>query len=160
RRFVLVLGASGSGKSSLARAGVLPMLVQPGVIEGAQLWRRAILKPGARDGDPFLALAAALLETAALPELGSDGTSAQELAGLLRRQPAGAGLLLRQALNQAGAAAAAAEQQQLRDRLRALEGELREDDADELRERIARLSPPSVRLALLVDQLEELFTID
>ena len=32
--FVLIFGASGSGKSSLLRAGVLPWLVRPGVIEG------------------------------------------------------------------------------------------------------------------------------
>jgi hypothetical protein len=34
RPFVLVLGASGSGKSSLVRAGVLPLLTQPETIEG------------------------------------------------------------------------------------------------------------------------------
>lgn len=160
KRFVLVLGASGSGKSSLARAGVLPMLVQPGVIEGAEAWRRAIVKPGAAGGDPFLALAGALLAPEALPELGSDGTDAVALAGLLRRQPGAVGLLLRQALSQAGAAARAAEVLRLEDRLRKLENDQREDDARELRERLAKLAPPAVRLALLVDQLEELFTTD
>ncbi len=45
RAFVLVLGASGGGKSSLIRAGVLPLLTQPGVIEGVGLWRRAALRP-------------------------------------------------------------------------------------------------------------------
>lgn len=44
--FVLVLGASGTGKSSLVRAGVVPMLTQPGVIEGARVWRRAAVRPG------------------------------------------------------------------------------------------------------------------
>jgi hypothetical protein len=38
----LVTGASGSGKSSLVRAGVLPKLTEPGVIEGVSLWRRAV----------------------------------------------------------------------------------------------------------------------
>jgi hypothetical protein len=37
RPFVLVVGASGSGKSSLARAGVLPLLTQPQTIEGIGL---------------------------------------------------------------------------------------------------------------------------
>jgi hypothetical protein len=37
--FVLVVGASGSGKSSLVRAGVLPLLTQPETIEGVGLWR-------------------------------------------------------------------------------------------------------------------------
>ena len=40
-----MLGASGSGKSSLARAGVMPTLVEPGVIDGIGLWRRAVMKP-------------------------------------------------------------------------------------------------------------------
>ena len=39
RPFVLVVGASGSGKSSLVRAGVLPLLTQPETIEGIGLWR-------------------------------------------------------------------------------------------------------------------------
>jgi WD40 repeat protein len=160
RRFVLVLGASGSGKSSLARAGVLPMLVQPGVIEGASAWRRAHFRPGELGGDPFLALATALLEKAALPELGSDGSNAAALAGLLRRQPAGAGLLLRQALSQAGVQSRHAEEQRLQAELRELEADQREEDAQELKERLARLAPPAVRLALLCDQLEELFTAD
>ena len=65
-------GPSGSGKSSLVRAGVLPLLTQPGTIEGIGLWRRAVTRPGAGgvDGDCFDALAAALLEPAALPVLG------------------------------------------------------------------------------------------
>ena len=45
RAFLLVVGVSGGGKSSLVRAGVLPVLTQCGVIEGVGLWRRAILKP-------------------------------------------------------------------------------------------------------------------
>ena len=71
RPFVLVVGASGSGKSSLVRAGVLPLLTQPGTIEGIGLWRRAVTRPGAggRVGDCFDALAAALLEPPALPAL-------------------------------------------------------------------------------------------
>src|SRR6516162_57730 len=73
RPFVLVLGASGSGKSSLVRAGVLPLLTQPGTIERIGLWRRAITRPGAGggSGDCFEALAGALLEASALPALGN-----------------------------------------------------------------------------------------
>jgi hypothetical protein len=44
--FVLILGASGSGKSSLAMARVLPLLVKPGTIEGVGLWRRVVFRPG------------------------------------------------------------------------------------------------------------------
>ena len=71
RPFVLVLGASGSGKSSLVRAGVLPLLTQPQVIEGVGLWRWSVCRPGAGGGgsDCFDALAATLLEPTALPQL-------------------------------------------------------------------------------------------
>ncbi len=47
RPFVLVVGASGSGKSSLVRAGVLPLLTQPETVEGIGLWRRSVTRPGA-----------------------------------------------------------------------------------------------------------------
>jgi len=59
--FALILGASGSGKSSLARAGVLPLHTRPGVIEGIGLWRCAIVRPSDDSADLFQALAAALL---------------------------------------------------------------------------------------------------
>ena len=45
RPFVLVVGASGSGKSSLVRAGVLPLLTQPETIEGVGLWRWSVTSP-------------------------------------------------------------------------------------------------------------------
>ena len=35
--FTLIFGGSGSGKSSLARAGIMPMVVRPGVVEGIGL---------------------------------------------------------------------------------------------------------------------------
>ena len=44
--FLLVLGMSGSGKSSLVQAGVLPLLTQPGLIEGVGLWRVVLMRPG------------------------------------------------------------------------------------------------------------------
>ena len=81
RAFVLIVGASGSGKSSLVRAGVLPQLIQPGTIEGIGLWRRAVTRPGGggSGGDCFDALANALLDSAALPALENpESTSAVE----------------------------------------------------------------------------------
>jgi WD40 repeat protein/tetratricopeptide (TPR) repeat protein len=160
RRFVLLLGASGSGKSSLARAGVLPMLIQPGVIEGAQLWRRCVCKPGDAQGDPLLSLATALLHECALPELATDGTTAAELASMMRLQPAGAGMMVRQALSQAAVVEKGRIEQELRDELRRLEAENRMEDVAEMREKLAALTAPVTRLALVVDQLEELFTTE
>src|SRR6266403_4618959 len=62
KAFVLVLGPTGSGKSSLVLAGVLPLLTQVGTPVGFGPWRRAVTRPGAggTTGDPFDTLAAAL----------------------------------------------------------------------------------------------------
>ncbi len=160
KHFVLILGSSGSGKSSLARAGVLPMLTNPGVIEGAHAWRTAIFKPADVPGDPILALVESLADGHALPELFADGTKPKEIADLIRSQPQGGGLLLRQALTQAGALALTEQQHELEEKLNLLISENREEDAKALRDRIENLKAPSVRIALLADQLEELFTSD
>ena len=55
-RFLAVLGPSGSGKSSLARAGLIPAL-KAGGLDGSADWPVAVLQPGA---DPLEALAVAL----------------------------------------------------------------------------------------------------
>ena len=75
RPFVLVVGASGSGKSSLVRAGVLPLLTQPGTIEGIGLWRWSVTRPGAggSGGDCFNALAAALARAPCVAGPGGSG---------------------------------------------------------------------------------------
>ena len=52
---VAIVGASGQGKSSLARAGLIPRLRHG---SGGQIWQVATMMPGR---DPFLALARALL---------------------------------------------------------------------------------------------------
>jgi len=158
KHFVLILGSSGSGKSSLARAGVLPMLVQPGVVEGAQVWRRAIFKPADGGADPFTAFAQALLAPEALPELASAGTTSAEISTMLKSPGNGAEILLRQAFAQAAALARTEEEHRLQENIRRFEQEAREEDAKALREKLAELKPPAVRLAVLADQLEELFT--
>ena len=64
---LLIAGESGTGKSSLARAGLLPRVTTTGIVEGVDLWRNGIVDLGT-GGDPFANLAEALF--AALPELG------------------------------------------------------------------------------------------
>lgn len=130
--FVLIFGASGSGKSSLMRAGVLSWLVRPGVIEGIGLWRVAILRPATNDGDLIATLTTALTSSGALPELISDGTSTEQIAGFLRDEPKTIAALIKGALSQASAV---------------------EQQADNL------LTQPISRLALGIDQLEEVFTL-
>ncbi len=48
--FLAVLGPSGSGKSSVIRAGLIPML-KGGALPGSQHWRYLTIKPGARPLD-------------------------------------------------------------------------------------------------------------
>jgi hypothetical protein len=134
RAFVLVFGGSGVGKSSLVRAGVLPLLVKPGVIEGVGLWRRAIVRPSeVNEGDLFDSLAAALMRPEALPEIGSDGTTVEKLASMLREKPDGVGMLIKGGLSQV---------------------------AQKLQQEKKLEEQPRGRFALIIDQLEELFTVE
>ena len=60
RRFLAVVGTSGSGKSSLVRAGLLPSLEGGFMAEAGAHWRMAILRP---QDDPIGFLARAIVET-------------------------------------------------------------------------------------------------
>ncbi len=57
RRFLAVVGASGSGKSSLVRAGLLPALQGGFMVRAGSRWRIALLRPGT---NPIRELALAL----------------------------------------------------------------------------------------------------
>ena len=84
----LVHGMSGSGKSSLVRAGVAPVLMGDGVAEGIACWRRAVVVPGQGQG-LLESLAQALLDDAALPRLESLGSNREQLVGLLNETHTG-----------------------------------------------------------------------
>ena len=134
--FLLILGASGSGKSSLARAGLLPALFAAKAVPGVGLWRRVILRPGEGGEDPVLGLAKALVagNPAAgegLPELDATGMGPQALAAHLQAAPDDPSFPFRQALASV---------------------------AREARARQGLLPHEEARLVLLVDQVEELFT--
>ena len=156
--FVLVLGASGSGKSSLVRAGVLPLLTEIGTVVGDGPWRRAATRPGSggTSGDPFDALAVALLAKSALPELQKAGSRREwrELAAELREHPESVALRIKELLDRIS--------------LQELDHLLEEQDVQpslpgriesiELaRHRRLRRVKPKAQLALVVDQLEDLF---
>jgi eukaryotic-like serine/threonine-protein kinase len=102
--FMLVLGASGSGKSSAVRAGVLPDLMAPGVVAEVATWRYAIVQPSDLAPDPFAGLGTALIRPKALPELTAVGYREQEIAASLAGDPALAVAPLRIALERAAAA--------------------------------------------------------
>ena len=101
--FLLLIGASGSGKSSLLRAGLLPRVGLPGIMPEVDLWRRALVVPGT---DPFLSLAEALLSPDTLEaELSRGAFRTREiLAKQLAADPDVALAPLREALNGAAAA--------------------------------------------------------
>jgi eukaryotic-like serine/threonine-protein kinase len=127
--FLLIVGASGAGKSSLARAGLIPRLTTPGMIAAVDLWRVAIMKPSDGQAGAITSLAVALL--AALPELAQgDFPTSEALADNLRRGGAAAARPIVGALSRIGEAA-------------------------QLQKRTDR--PLRPLLLLLVDQLEELF---
>jgi WD40 repeat protein len=131
--FMLVTGASGSGKSSLVKAGVLPDLLLPGMIGRVAICRYVVTRPGAITEkvpkDVFGALAQALVAETALPELVQPPLeySTDRLRNIFDRAPDQAAQAIRQGLSAAGHAAGLTER-----------GE--------------------ARLVLIVDQLEELFT--
>ncbi len=62
-RFLAVIGPSGSGKSSVVKAGVVPAL-RRGALAGSERWFMVEMVPGA---DPFGELASALLAVATAP---------------------------------------------------------------------------------------------
>jgi conflict system STAND superfamily ATPase/tetratricopeptide repeat protein len=66
-RLLAVVGTSGSGKSSLIRAGLLPALCGGMMADAGSGWRIAILRPG---NNPFSNLAHSLAEKHVMPEAG------------------------------------------------------------------------------------------
>ncbi|WP_123103459.1 SEL1-like repeat protein [Acidithiobacillus sulfuriphilus] len=127
--FLLLIGASGSGKSSLLRAGLVPELLTPSIIPEVDLWRAAVMTA---DGDPFAQLAQCLLmETALGPELqqGAFGTP-ELLAKQLRTDLDTATLPLQEALDRA---------------------------ANARRETVKSDTKPHARLLLGIDQTERWF---
>jgi WD40 repeat protein len=93
---LLIVGASGAGKSSLARAGLIPRITAPGFVENVDVWRVAVMRPGTA-ASPVQAFARALFAApggdgqtrdyaaiSALPELGhGDFANPDALASLL-----------------------------------------------------------------------------
>jgi hypothetical protein len=132
--FLLVSGASGSGKSSLVKAGMVPRLMKPQRIGGAAFLRRCVFRPAAHGGDVFLGMATALARTAGpdtgLPELIAPGQDTAQFAKHLRS--AEPGYLIANALGRL------TEAERKSGRLLAFE---------------------DAKLILVVDQFEELFTI-
>src|SRR5205085_748074 len=87
--FLLLVGASGSGKSSLVKAALVPRLMKPQRIEGTAMLRRLVFRPSEAQSDLLLGFAEALTrlpggEGVGLPELLAPGQTPKELADYLR----------------------------------------------------------------------------
>lgn len=89
RRFLAVVGTSGSGKSSLVRAGLLPALDGGFMAEAGSHWRMAILQP---QDDPIGGLARAIVDTGALAPLGMAAPAAASVVETTLRR-SGLGLV-------------------------------------------------------------------
>ena len=96
RRFLAVVGTSGSGKSSLVNCGLRPALHRGYLTEAGADWRMASCRPG---HDPIGALAQALAAPEVLfSQALGDGMSAEELvSGTLRMSGLGLVDIVRQA---------------------------------------------------------------
>src|SRR5215469_11178900 len=112
-RFLAIVGASGSGKSSVARAGLVAALNQD-VIPGSSRWPVAILRPGP---DPLESLAVALSRAV---NIGQGASALADLIAELQRSEKALHLTTRQSLSE---------------------------------------NASDMRLVVLVDQFEELFTL-
>ncbi|MFZ4703483.1 MAG: hypothetical protein ACOYMG_25860, partial [Candidatus Methylumidiphilus sp.] len=81
QRFIAVVGASGSGKSSLVWAGLIPRLLD-GALEGSADWAWVRFTPGQLGDNPFIALANCWKDT-----LEANGQSLCDYAETLRQTP-------------------------------------------------------------------------
>jgi len=81
-RFLAVLGASGSGKSSLVRAGLLPALYGGVMTRAGSHWHIALIRPGA---SPLASLAEGLFETELMDNEVCADVTALDLEATLRR---------------------------------------------------------------------------
>jgi WD40 repeat protein len=134
--FLLLSGASGTGKSSLVKAALVPRLMKPQRISGAAFLRRAIFRPGTGGADIFLDLAETLTRAGnadgvGLPELLAPGQDASKLASYMR-STSEPGYIFDNALGRLTHAA---------------------------RESGKILGYEQAKLILVVDQLEEIFTV-
>jgi WD40 repeat protein len=84
--FLLLCGASGSGKSSFARAGVLPAIIENEIDEQIAAWRTLIVTPFELAPDPVAALVARIADNDVLPEFLGDIT-ASDVVDVFRRDP-------------------------------------------------------------------------
>jgi tetratricopeptide (TPR) repeat protein len=153
--FVLIVGPSGSGKSSLMRAGLMPRLTTRGVVPMVEHWRTAVMHP-AGAATPFEALAQALVVTGKGDDPGGFGPALPELLDTYKTRQAVAQLLqLGAASSNAVAdptATLGAWEPAVQSIVSALGAAMRASNA-----RPRTHQPARTDLLLLIDQFEEIF---
>ena len=95
QRFLTVIGSSGSGKSSLVRAGLLPALYGGVMTQAGSHWHVGVMRPGS---NPLANLAGALFETELMDNEGCEDLTELDLEATLIRS----GLGLIEAARQSG----------------------------------------------------------
>jgi tetratricopeptide (TPR) repeat protein len=141
--FLLLIGSSGSGKSSLARAGLSPRLTTPGVVGAVDRWRVAMMRPGESKGEPMRALAQCLF--AGVKDIPADEEGRPEALPELAQSSHKMPQRLATALGAGDAASVSWALEKIAEEAKAKEGYDRPVKAD---------------LLLIVDQLDELFGAD
>jgi tetratricopeptide (TPR) repeat protein/energy-coupling factor transporter ATP-binding protein EcfA2 len=141
--FLLLIGSSGSGKSSLARAGLSPRLTTPGVVGAVDLWRVAMMRPGEIKGEPVRSLAQCLF--AGLKDIPAEEEGRSFALPELAKSPHNTAERLATALAAGDAASVAWALDQI---------------AEEVKEKGGYDRPVRADLLLIVDQLDELFGAD
>jgi len=132
--FLLIIGASGAGKSSLVRAGLIPALKENNPIEGVAGWRTVVLRPTELGTDPVHGLVSHLYGHSVLAELSQgDYSQPRDLSGLWKSSPSMAAKPVEAALKRWGKLLA--EQEQMS-------------------------ATAETRLLITIDQFEELFQFD
>jgi eukaryotic-like serine/threonine-protein kinase len=153
--FLLIVGPSGSGKSSLMRAGLMPRLTTRGVVPLVEHWRTAVMHP-AGGATPFEALAQALVVTGKDDDPGGFGPALPELLDTYKNRQAVAQLLQLGAVSSNAVAdpkaTLGAWEPAVHSIVSALEAATRALSA-----RSRTHQPARTDLLLLIDQFEELF---
>lgn len=157
--FLLVSGMSGVGKSSLIRAGVLPLFAKEGVIEGVNLWRHAIFRPSDATGDLLEGFVRTIADAAVVPELAAGGVTITDLVSEIRKNPTGLDIPIAGALAHAAAVAMKNKEADLRAQLDANRQQGRTNDVSRIERELKELRAGKACLLLIIDQLEEIFTV-
>ena len=92
-RFLAVIGASGSGKSSLVKSGLLPSLHSGYLADAGSSWRICTFRPGS---DPIVNLSVAMCNEEILGSDSFNETSPEIIESILRRNDRGIGNALKQ----------------------------------------------------------------